>query len=66
MTTREMAKMIDRRAVLRLNGLGIPVTITDVRVVYGRTDFLVKPLAGSGDAWFCSDSVHGIALEASE
>ena len=45
--------------LLVLNGkLGIEVTILDVRIVYGRTEFAVEPVHGHGEAWVESKGVH--------
>jgi hypothetical protein len=32
-------------------GLKVPVTVKDAREVYGRTDYLVTPIGGSGEKW---------------
>lgn len=32
-------------------GLKVPVTVKDARQVYGRTDYLVTPIGGSGEKW---------------
>lgn len=36
-------------------------TVKDVRSVYGRMDYLIVPVGGSGEAWVSADRV---ALEA--
>jgi hypothetical protein len=32
-------------------GLKVPVTVKDARQVYGRTDYLISPVGGSGEKW---------------
>jgi hypothetical protein len=52
-TAQEQARYIGKNAVV-LTGLGsiiIPVTITDVRVLFGRVDLLIEPQDGEGHAW---------------
>jgi len=38
--------------------IGIDVKILDVRISYGRTEFLVEPVFGSGAAWVEQTRVH--------
>lgn len=33
----------------------IPMRVKDVREAYGRVDFLVEPVMGSGDCWVSAD-----------
>jgi hypothetical protein len=49
----EMAALIGRQGTLRVQreGFTVRVRILDVRVSYGRRDFLVEPVDGSGRAW---------------
>jgi hypothetical protein len=32
-------------------GLKVPVTVKDAREVWGRTDYLVTPVGGTGEKW---------------
>jgi hypothetical protein len=38
--------------------VAIEVTVLDVRNSYGRTEFLVEPVHGQGEAWVKHDRVH--------
>lgn len=44
-------------ATLSTDGLSVAVTVQDVRQVWGRTDLLVSPVAGSGQIWVSQDRV---------
>ena len=58
MTSSTMAKLIGRNGLLREGELGIRVEIRDVREVWGRTDYLVVPEAGTGSTWVSAERVH--------
>lgn len=32
-------------------GLKVPVTVKDAREMWGRTDYLITPIGGSGEKW---------------
>ena len=54
MSTKELAKYIDREGILRFDfkhGLGVCVKVVDVRESYGRIDVMVEPINGVGQAW---------------
>lgn len=52
MTAREAKQLLGSTGSLAtLDGLTVDVKILDVREVYGRVDFLVTPVAGSGQVW---------------
>lgn len=57
MTAREARAMLDQVGILDLGGLRVEVLIVDVREVYGRVDFLVTPIAGSGQVWKAERSI---------
>lgn len=42
-------------AELTVDGLVIYVLVVDTRRSYGRTDVLVRPVAGSGEKWVTLD-----------
>lgn len=57
-TTKEAAAMIGRAGSLCISGtMTVKVFVMDVREVYGRTDYQVRPVAGSGDLWVQADRV---------
>ena len=39
------------------NGLNVFVEITDAKRVFGRLDYQVKPISGSGEAWVNSETL---------
>jgi len=47
----EHKRNIGKPAILTLKGLGIEVTITDVKYAYGRIDYEVQPVSGYGKKW---------------
>jgi hypothetical protein len=49
MTAREMASVVGRRGVWRVQGLGVFVWVTDARKVFGRVDYEIRPDSGTGD-----------------
>jgi hypothetical protein len=51
MSILELAKSIDKPALLSVEGLSVPVTIRNVRQAYGRTDYQVTPAGGTGVKW---------------
>ncbi len=55
----EHAKNIGLTATYRGtgNGLVFEVRIIDFKSVFGRIDYHVEPVAGSGSAWVSSDSI---------
>lgn len=42
---------------ITLDGLTVDVKVIDARVAYGRLDFSVEPLSGSGSRWVSSSKV---------
>lgn len=59
MTAKEMLAMVGRTGelYLRESGLTIYVQIHDVRTAFGRVDYEVSPLQGSGTTWVSADRV---------
>lgn len=65
MTARAALALIGRTAVYHTsNGLHVEVAILDVRTVFNRTDFQIRPLAGDGTTWVSADTCR-VQLEAS-
>ena len=60
MTAAAMMALVGRRGSLRVAGsaLRFDVEVLDVRQRFGGLDYLVRPVAGSGDAWHASDLVR--------
>lgn len=57
MTTSESSKLIGQTATLSIDGLCVRVTILDAREVFGRSDYQVSPVTGTGTKWVSSDRV---------
>lgn len=57
MTAREAKQLLGKVGSLDLGGLSVNVKILDVREAYGRVDFLVEPVAGSGQVWKAESNV---------
>lgn len=57
MSVSELVSLIGKEVVLSTDGLKIKVKIKDARHAFGRTDVLVTPVAGSGEAWVSRDRV---------
>lgn len=48
----EMAKFIGQEAFWEpMSGFRVPVKILDVRLAFGRIDYRVEPVGGSGAVW---------------
>ena len=57
MTFNEAAEVIGEPGGLEIGGLKVNVEVTDVRVSFGRTQYEVTPLCGSGKVWVDADRV---------
>ena len=59
-TARTMHPLVGTSADLQIEDytLLIHVVILDVRERYGRTDYLVCPVAGNGQKWVSADRVN--------
>lgn len=51
MKLNEMQKLLTGNYTITVEGLTIPVKITDVKQAFGRTDVLVVPEHGRGERW---------------
>jgi hypothetical protein len=72
MTVVEMARVIGRladwcgaRGASRNGGFVVTVKVVDARSQFGRTDYLISPVNGSGEMWVSVDSVilHSVAAD---
>jgi len=60
MTALELTRVLGKEGTLRGNRdnpLTVGVRVKDARIRFGRMDFLVSPLSGSGEVWVESDRV---------
>jgi hypothetical protein len=54
----EVAKLIGKERTFKTaEGLSIRVRVLDARQSYGRTELLVEPVTGSGQAWVTAKRV---------
>ncbi len=63
MNIKDMADKIGQHAIWTPalgSTLAIDVRIQDVRRAYGRTDYLITPIAGTGETWV---TAHTVQLE---
>jgi hypothetical protein len=60
-TTHALSLWIGKVGELQVNDLMVKVKIIDSRQVWGRTDCLVAPVAGSGEQWVSTDRLAAIA-----
>ncbi len=51
MTAVEAARIVGKVGRVSREGLGVEVRILDVKESYGRTRYLVTPVAGTGAVW---------------
>lgn len=54
---REVLGKLGKRAIYTVNDLQIEIEITDARVVFGRIDYKIKPVAGKGEKWVSAESI---------
>lgn len=51
MTAKESAALVGKKAVMTHGTIKINVRILDLKEHFGRVDYLVTPLSGSGQQW---------------
>lgn len=58
MTAKEMMQNLGKRGVFEVQyGFSVEVEIEDVRKVFDRVDYRIRPLAGAGGAWVAANRV---------
>ena len=55
MTTKELMDIIGTNAVIHMEKIKVEVEILDARQNFGRTEYLIRPLAGAGEQWIKDD-----------
>lgn len=60
MSVKDQAARIGTRAMYSVGELVIEVEILDIRSNFGRTDVLVRPVSGTGQAWVSDDKVRAL------
>lgn len=58
-TFNELQQYINRKMDINLGGLRVSIVILDIKMSYGRTRFLVSPVAGKGEVWV--ESIIGLS-----
>lgn len=63
-TSANLAAVIGSTASLHSEGydLTFEVSIKDAREVWGRTDYLVTPVAGTGEKWVSAERVSNVQV----
>lgn len=56
-TAASMASIIGKTGVFHHASLAFAIEVHDVRLNFGRTDYFIKPVNGSGEQWVSSDRV---------
>lgn len=56
----KLAAAIGKKAVANMEDLKFGVEILDVRKVWSRVDYLVKPIAGKGEQWISGSRISDI------
>lgn len=57
MTTNELKVNIGKTGTCQFDSIRGPVTVIDTRKVFGRIDYLIQIVGGSGQQWVSSDRV---------
>ena len=60
MNTTTLIQNLNMYASVRMGELQVRCKIENVRVVYGRTDYKVTPVHGSGEVWVSDNKVTNI------
>lgn len=60
MSVAELSNLLGKEGMLDINGLQFMVRIIDVRKVFGRTDYKVTPVSGTGTIWVESHRLKGL------
>ena len=55
---KELMKKLGKMAVFITDGMSFDVEITNVRKAFGRIDYEIKPMSGSGSKWVSSDRIR--------
>lgn len=68
MTAKEMIPAVGQQVLARFESLSIPVTVQDVRHVWGKPQLQITPINGHGSQWVELGRIHslpntGTALE---
>lgn len=58
MTAQEAIKMIGKEAVFTVDTMHVAVRIVDVRSAYGRIDYRIEPVTGSGYKWVSETTLN--------
>ncbi len=63
MTVKELAANIGKQGLLSISNMQVLVSIKNARTVFGRIDYQVTPVNGTGTTWVESNRVQGILWE---
>jgi hypothetical protein len=53
-TATSLIKGVDKAAIYYCDGLEFQVTVIDTRYQWGRTEYLIMPVNGTGSKWVAS------------
>ncbi len=56
-TAKQMIPAVGSQVLVRFDGFGVPMMITDAKSAYGRVRLQVAPIGGQGEAWIECDRV---------
>lgn len=56
-TLNEMRQHVGKQGLVRANNVLFSVEVLDVRSVYGRLQYLIKPIQGEGISWINEESL---------
>lgn len=63
MSIAQLAKAINKTAMLRTEGFLVSVLIQDVKQSYGNVRYYVSPVNGNGSAWVDESRISGIQAD---
>ena len=59
-TAKQMIPAVGQTVLVRLEAFGVPMTITDVKSVWGKVRLQVAPVGGQGEAWVDADRLVSV------
>lgn len=57
MTIAQLSKAIGTQGVWAIGGVNVTVNVLDVRQAYGRIDYQIEPVSGTGCVWVSDSSL---------
>ena len=60
MNAKQLSENLGKQGLLSISNMQVLVNITDARTVFGRIDYQVSPVNGTGSTWVESNRVKAV------